>query len=180
MIRRLKYFCYVPCRWWLGYLIAPIFCWLMNVLSEHHYKGIKILSALAVQRNRKLFVDATCQALARIEIQDPRRFRALQREVKYIMCSTPRDFCVHYVRPWRVCRVNFSKYSFRLHPDESLRRYTCDLLHETIRGVLLSKKIPNAKSIRSRIEKICQIEVDRFCGSVTEQREPGKEPEIEP
>ena len=162
MNHKLSYICYSFRRWWVGYLVGPLAKFFLRKLSEHSYEGILFIDVLALGKNKAAFLEITIQALELIACHDPRRFRRLKKEVKYIICSRPHGARMIYSRPWRLCRVDFQQYTFNSPTNDVVLEYAVDLIHEATHGYLFSKRISYTESLQSQVEKICVKEGERF------------------
>jgi hypothetical protein len=102
-----------------------------------------------------LFVPKTKEALDYLAELDPRRFRRVQSEIRAIVKSGSNRYLGSYVRPPRVCMINFSSLSYDKGSKFSRKLYVCTLVHEATHGLIDSKGIPTNGKNRSRKECLC-------------------------
>jgi hypothetical protein len=178
-------------RWILWLLLRPIFLPLdasalllkkvllrTSVLAE--YKGIRLADFNGDTSDDEAFIACTLDALKLIEERDPRRFRRIQRELRYITNSVILSGG-QYRRADRECKVNFTYYQKgakglltldgREHENYLwyLAFYAATLIHEATHGHLMSAGFPYAPQYRLRLERICHMEEKRFVARLSSE-----------
>jgi len=123
------------------------------------HEGIRI-SHLTMS-DPAVFVRATVSCLDLIRQSSPLHFRRLQRHVAYIADCAISGFAM-YVSHSHAVKIDFAKYWRPEHEDLSLRLYAMTLVHEATHGYLCARFIPYTKRTRSRVERICGTEANRF------------------
>ena len=125
------------------------------------YRGISICSFTLSQVSGKEFMRRTLEALQLVERTDSRRFRRIQRQIRFIIHAELESGAC-YRRLGRICVVDFSRYDFTKDHDWYLYCYASTLVHEATHGAIYSGYVTYAKRNRLRIEKLCHMEERRF------------------
>jgi hypothetical protein len=148
----------------LRLLIAPVLIGANSSYSKRvncFYHGIGIIDSYYGLEEGK-FKEITIAALSLIEKHDPRRFRIVCRELRYIIEDPKRTVSGRYFNPLKICFSNLSECRFDEHRDWYLPQYAGILIHEATHGRLHSKSFWYSKQTKERIERICEAEQDRF------------------
>jgi hypothetical protein len=117
---------------------------------------------LSDTQNSALFRSAVPSALQLIKSLDSRRFRRLQRYVKWIVnCPLPYGGG-QYHYPTRTCRLDFEKTTPEPDPAYAAAAVASTLIHEATHGILWSRGIGYSAQLRSRVEHCCVREQNRF------------------
>lgn len=162
--RKLFYWLWLASRSPFYWLTMPVLRW----MYRHHIRG-KHKSILLVDWNNDpgdddAFVRDTMRAVDLIESLDPRRFRILQREIRYIV-NQELVSSGAYVRPLRACEVDFGRYHLDQEGDQYGRyfaHYILTLVHEATHGRLESMGFPYTPALRVWLERMCVTEEQRF------------------
>jgi hypothetical protein len=97
-----------------------------------------------------------------IKETDPRRFRRVQRQIRFIVSCTRPFGGGAYFSDTKSCDFDFVV----IRSDGDVEFYTpwyaCALVHESTHGYLQSRGIPYTPENRTRIEKLCVAEEQRF------------------
>jgi hypothetical protein len=133
---------------------------LRGVITDTH-KGIALGDVNFDPGDDAEFITRTKQALDLIEEKDPRRFRRVQTEIRFIV-NKELNASGQYGRATRCCFVDFGRYPFHTHPDWYLLLYAGTIVHEATHGALCSRGIPYTLGNREQIERICHAEQHRF------------------
>jgi hypothetical protein len=123
------------------------------------HEGIRI--SHLTKSNPAVFVRATVSCLDLIRQSSPLHFRRLHRHVAYIADSAISGFA-KYVSHSHAVKIDFAKYWRPEHEDLSLRLYAMTLVHEATHGYLCAHFIPYTMRTRSRVERMCETEANRF------------------
>jgi len=107
------------------------------------------------------FVIPTREAMALIRNIDPRRYRRVCRQFRYIVNQELGEGG-NYEQKLKVCNVDYSRLLSSDNPQWRLRQYAFLLIHEATHGLLLDKGIPYSKENRERVERLCHLEEYRF------------------
>src|SRR5690348_2743535 len=105
--------------------------WLVRTSVRDRYGPIYLVDMTANQEDDG-FVTFTKQALNLIERTDPRRYRRVEREIRYIV-NTYLVSSAEYRRGIRRCSVDFARYKVDpSHPryEWYLASFACTLIHE--------------------------------------------------
>lgn len=136
-----------------------------------NYESIRLVN-LALEPGKEEhdrdFVLFTKNALDLIKHVDPRRYRRIVREVRYIANSYIMTGG-YYLRDLRRISVNFPLYKMdKSDPryDLHLAIYACMLIHEATHGDLLSRGIPYNDKTWERCERLCFQEEKRFMSQI--------------
>jgi hypothetical protein len=128
-----------------------------SVQTSHH--GIRI--SHLTKGDPAIFARVTVSCLDLIRKSSPLHFRRLQNHVAYIADSAIYG-CAMYMPHSRAVKLDFAKYWRPENEDLSLRLYAMTLVHEATHGYLCAHFIPYTKRTRSRVERICVTEGNRF------------------
>lgn len=114
-------------------------------------------------------------ALELIERKDPRRFRLIQREVKFIVNEVVAPDGAQYHRFARLISTDLTRYCERIEADkEHYDWYVASLattfVHEATHGRIFSFHIAYTKPLRERIESLCCREQKRFASRLDTTR----------
>lgn len=138
--------------------------WMLRSHVCGGYKSI-LLADMTVKRQRTAeFAAFTLDALRLIERTDPRRFRYLQREVRYVV-NVPLLSGAAYKRETRRCSIDFQRYAIRLEMPERewyLAAYASAIVHEATHGRIHHFGIAYNETTWERIERLCRTEERRF------------------
>lgn len=117
---------------------------------------------LADAQDSTLFRSAVPAALQLIKDLDSRRYRRLQRHIKWIVnCPLPYGGG-QYHYPTRTCRLDFEKTAYEADPEYITAATASTLVHEATHGVLRARAIGYSRQLRSRVERCCVREQNRF------------------
>ncbi len=108
------------------------------------------------------FRDTALAALKLIKDLDPRRFRRIQRHIKWVVNVILPHGGARYSWSTRTCKIDFEKTVWQ--PYESDAPFVCaaDLVHEATHGELHARGIPYSPELRGRVERLCVRESQRF------------------
>ena len=160
-LRIIRFWLYFATRMSIVYQIAAILCSLLHRHRLGSYKGIDISSASFNRSNDAEFLEHTIQALQMIESVDARRFRRIQREVRFIV-NCELNSGASYRRIGHICNVDFRRYDFGRDAEWYLRCYASTLVHEATHGAIYSQHVAYTRKTRSAIEKLCHTEEYKF------------------
>ena len=162
-MRPLRYYIHYTIGNWFPVVLAPLQRYLRSATALATIDGIKIVDSGRKKDPR--FYSDTVTALELIKSADPRRYRRLQREVRFItnMEKIEQLGWASYNRSWRSCEVDYRRMNTdRESRDWSLRAYAATLVHEATHGAIYSRYIAYVPRLRARIEKLCVTEANRF------------------
>jgi hypothetical protein len=134
--------------------------WLQRSGVVAHFEGIEI----ADLRNRSPhFRDTVLAALKLIKSTDPRRFARVQRHLKWIVNSTLRvPGLALYRHGTQTCMMDFVEPTPGSDAEYPIVSCASTLVHEATHGVVACRGIAYTKDLRSRIERLCVTEEQRF------------------
>jgi hypothetical protein len=125
---------------------------------------------LADTQDSALFRSAVPSALQLIKNLDSRRFRRLQRYVNWIVnCPLPYGGG-QYHYPTRTCRLDIEKTTKEPDPDYAAAAVASTLIHEATHGALRARAIGYSGALRSRVERCCVREQNRFISRLSGTR----------
>ena len=125
---------------------------------------------LADTQDSLLFRSAVPAALQLIKNLDPRRFRRVQRYIKWIVnCPLPYGGG-QYHYPTRTCRLDFEKTAVEPDPEYAAAAVASILVHEATHGVLRAHAIGYSVHLRSRVERCCVSEENLFIARLSPSR----------
>jgi hypothetical protein len=125
---------------------------------------------LADTQESSLFRSAVPSALQLIKDLDIRRFRRLQRYIKWIVnCPLPYGGG-QYHYPTRTCRLDFEKTAIEPDLEYAAAAVASTLVHEATHGALRARAIGYSTELRSRVERCCVREQNRFIARLSTSR----------
>ena len=145
----------------MNQILNRIELWTLRKSAKERYKGIVLCDLNFNDADDYDFLRRTKEALDLIEARDPRRFRRVQQEVRYIT-NIELNSCGTYRLSTKCCSVDFGKYPFDKNADWYRCCYAGLLVHEATHGSLFAKGFPYNPSNREQIERICHAEAQRF------------------
>jgi hypothetical protein len=162
MRKRLLFYTGYWCRNWRMLLSAPLMRYVDSITHDPSSESVRIVGARTGPEDRPKFVARTVEALAMLKARDPRRFQRLKREIHRISDMAVPWSTASYNRPLRECKVNFGRFNFEEDPELALQYYCCVLVHEATHGACYSRWINYTVAFRTRIERLCCLEAERF------------------
>jgi hypothetical protein len=141
-------------------LLARVELFVMRRCQVAEFEGI----LLSDFRGNPLFRDTLLGSLRLLKDIDARRFERVRRRVSWVVNLTldHRDKVAFYLRTNQKCVVEFLEPSPEDSRDYLIGLYAVILVHEATHGELFALGIPYTKDLRSRIERICVLEEQRF------------------
>ena len=125
---------------------------------------------LADTQDSSLFRRNVLSALQLIKDLDSRRFRRLQRNITWIVnCPLPHGGG-QYHYPTRTCRLDIEKATPELDPEYAAAAIASTLIHEATHGALRARGIGYSAQLRSRVERCCVKEQNRFIARLSSSR----------
>lgn len=149
----------------IAWPVHRVFRWLYTHGAVGAYGPIELVDMTPDENETGAFLESTRGALRLMEEHDPRRFRRLSPEVRFIV-NVRQKGSAGYVRAQRACAVDFGKLR-RRWPEASQQPllevwYAALLVHEGTHGLLHRLGFPYSPRTRERIEWICTVEQWRF------------------
>lgn len=120
-----------------------------------------------IQQKSPHFKTTLLASLQLIEDCDERRFRRIQRHIKWIVnIALGLDIGANYDFASQTCSIDF----IEPRPEDIkpwykifyAAEYAKVLIHEATHGLLISRGIPYNSEFRARVEEICVLEENRF------------------
>jgi hypothetical protein len=141
-------------------LSIRILIWMQRTSEVARFEGIVI----ADFRNKSShFRDTVLAALKLIKVSDARRFARVKRHLKWIVNSTLRvPGMAEYYHPTQTCRMDFVEPTPGSDAGYPIGSCASTLVHEATHGVVACRGIAYSKKLRSRIERLCVTEEQRF------------------
>ena len=109
-------------------------------------------------------------ALLLIKDLDPRRFRRIQAFVKWVVNVPLAYGGGEYSYSTRTCRLDFEKSVWEPHANYASAICARMLVHEATHGVINARRIPYSRQLRSRIERLCVREEQRFLSLIAQSQ----------
>ena len=95
--------------------------------------------------------------------RDHRRFDRVRRHLAWIVrCRMPFQAMAEYDHATRTCRMAFNDEMLPADPDCCIAWFAAVLVHEATHALLLTHGIPYTGSLRTRAERLCLQEQNRF------------------
>jgi len=134
--------------------------WIQRTSEVARFDGI----AIADYRNRSShFRDTVLSALDLIKRTDARRFARVKRQLKWIVNSTLRvPGMADYYHGTQTCRIDFVEPAPGSDAEYPIGSCASTIIHEATHGVVACRDIAYSKKLRSRIERLCVTEEQRF------------------
>ncbi len=142
----------------LGKLLKRVLLSLQKENEVARFEGI----ILSDPSNDALFRETVLAALHLIKELDSRRFRRIQKYVNWIVNVLLPYGGGEYSYSMRTCRLDFEKSVWEPYGDYATALCARVLIHEATHGVVNAMGIPYSKQLRSRIERLCVREEQRF------------------
>ncbi len=116
---------------------------------------------LADMDKRDSFRQTIGQALDLIRRHDPRRYRRVLRHIHWIISAKTPNRAMEYHEGINACILEFFEMP---DLDQNLLAafWACGFIHEATHGVIDSHQIACTTENRSRIERLCMTELNRF------------------
>jgi hypothetical protein len=125
---------------------------------------------LADTQDSALFRSAVPSALQLIKNLDSRRFRRVQRYVRWVVnCPLPYGGGQYHYRT-RTCRLDIEKATPEPDPAYAAAAIASTLIHEATHGVIDARGIRYTGRLRSRVERCCVREQNRFIARLSSSR----------
>ena len=160
-MRRIRFYIYYLLRRWRRFATAAFERWLLNQLALESVEGIKIVDISQRREIDRRFHTDTVAALHLVRSVDPRRFRRLQREIRYIVNNEAIPFA-SYDPVLKACNVDYGRHEATDNAEWYMWWYAATLVHEATDGAIFSRYIEYTAKLRSRIERLCHTEERRF------------------
>ena len=133
--------------------------WLYHKHEVAQFDGISLVDA---DNDTHWFTRIITAALQLIRDNDPRRFRRVRRHIRFVVNCTRPFGGGAYFGDTKTCEFEFmvprSEHDVRYY----VAWYACALVHEATHGRLRSRGIGYTPENRTRIEKLCVTEEQRF------------------
>jgi hypothetical protein len=101
-------------------------------------------------------------ALQLVKDADSRRFKRVVKHLKWIVNCTLDEPCAAYLHDTKTCTIDFKEPGSDEHLEFNAAYYAKTLVHEATHGVVSSRGVHYTPEVRSRIEKLCVTEENRF------------------
>src|SRR4051812_27705814 len=162
--------------YWTTMLIRWIDEFVLSTSIRDRFDGIRIANINYSADNGQAFTAFTKHALRLIEQKDPRRYRRVRREIRYI-ANVPLLSGAAYRRSVRCCEIDFDRYY--VPPEDlayewQLARFAAIIVHEATHGHLFTLAIPYTEETWIRVERICHAEETRFLARLSGKHYDGK------
>lgn len=122
--------------------------------------GIVICDLTARDLAKSTFLQPTVEALELIRKFDPRRYRRVVRNLKYIV-NRPMINSASFESARRMCNIDYNKAFTEATPWKPYR-FACLLIHESTHGRLMATGLPYNDKTWERTERLCWLEEYRF------------------
>jgi hypothetical protein len=141
--------------------------WVVKKSCVGRFDDVAICDLLATDFPKSAFLGPTVKAMELIKEFDPRRYRRVCRQIRYIV-NRPLISAGNYEREKRICNVDYNKHFAAESPEWRLRVYACLIVHEATHGLLMEKGVDYNNKTWQRVEKLCSLEEYRFAKRVDE------------
>ncbi len=138
--------------------------WLCESNVVDRYNGFVLADSNHNKNDDNAFIARTKEALNFVNELDPRRYRRIQENIRYI--QNIEHYASACYAPGEVCRIDFGRLDYEEKEELSLYRYASILVHEATHGYLKKRGIKTTKKRKIQIERICRAEENRFLSYV--------------
>lgn len=127
------------------------------------FDGI-VVADLRIHRNQTPhFRDTLLASLRLLKDTDSGRFTRVRRRIAWIVnCTLSVHGEAEYRHATRTCAIDFQEPTPVFDPQFLIGWYACTLVHEATHGEIRSRGILYTAELRSRIERLCVSEEQRF------------------
>ncbi len=132
--------------------------WMFHRHEVARFEGL----VLCDLRRSEHFRETLLAALCLLRDSDARRFARLQRHITYISNQILSGASAEYNHEQRACYVHFSELKEDSDPEYSAGWWARTLVHEATHGAVESRGVRYTPELRSRIERLCVTEEQRF------------------
>lgn len=147
-------------------LPAPVKRWLWNQFIVGKCKEIILADTTPSRDGPQTFCQQTSAALELIRCKDSRRFKRVQKRLRYIINGKLASGAGAYDKNPEACIVDFERFKFEKQPEGARCVYAATIVHEATHGEIERRGISWTKKSRQRIERLCHIETARFMGRI--------------
>ena len=135
--------------------------WLQRKCEVGQFAGIHIAD---IRGGAPAFLNTVVSALELIKLHDPRRFRRVERHVRWIANSTVSHGGQCYCGQTQTCRIDFENEAVAKHGELATVLYAARIVHEATHGVVGTRLegVSGSIELRLRIERLCFSEERRF------------------
>ena len=132
------------------------------------FEGIILADLHTPSTQTQHFRDILLEALRLLKATDPRRFERVRTHLAWIVHQTlERRGMAEYRHRNRSCAIDFLEPSPDYDREYFVGWYGCVLVHEATHGQIRSRGILYTPELRSRIERLCVQEEQRFVTRLT-------------
>ena len=148
-----------------------MYLWALQEKPVRHCGSITLLDANRDEDDDRAFFRTLEEALALLQQLDPRRYRRLKANVRLII-NTELTSLAQYVASLDCCRIDFAR--LRVFHERFGREWVtacvaATLVHESTHGFLERRGFRYVGELRSRIERVCVKEEQRFVRRVDDR-----------
>ena len=133
--------------------------WYQTTAKVADCEGIALAD---LKRKSGHFQETMESALALIRTADPRRFQRVKEHIKWIVNCTLEQPGAEYHKEFKSVRIDFEEPEEESDRDFTAGFWARSLVHEATHGLLISRGMEYTDELRSRIERLCVKEENRF------------------
>jgi len=126
------------------------------------FEGITLVDLRIPEDQTPHFREILLAALSLIKATDTRRFERVRRRLAWVVHEPYLFGSAEYRHNTRACVIRFVEPSPQYTVDWLIGYYARVLVHEATHGVICSRGITYSRELRSRIERLCVSEEQRF------------------
>ena len=142
--------------------------WIYRTSEVARFDGIILADVGNRRAQTPHFLEILLAALRLLKDADSQRFARVRRRISWIVnCTLGVQGAAEYQHAARACAIDFQEPTPVFDPEFLVGWYACTLVHEATHGEIRSRGVLYTVKLRSRIERLCVEEEQRFILSLT-------------
>ena len=143
--------------------IREVQLWILRRSEVARFEGIILADPRSPGERNPHFADLLLAALSLVKETDLRRFERVRRRLKWIVNGPPLYGAgAEYEHQLQACTINLREPSPEYPREHVIAWYARILVHEATHGEIAARGILYTPKLRSRIERLCVHEEQRF------------------
>lgn len=149
-------------------LATGVVLWFQSRSEVARFDGIILADLRSHRGQTQHFRNTLLAALRLLKETDPRRYARVSTRLSWVVSTTlSRHGTAEYRHATRTCAIDFLEPSPEYDSEFLIGWYACTLVHEATHGEIRHRGIPYTRELRSRIERLCVREEQRFVTRLT-------------
>lgn len=143
----------------------------LRLLQSSEVARVDGIVVADLSENSTRFRDCVLAALERVKSWDPLRYRRIQRRLSWIVNRRLTELgMAEYHHETRSCEIDFDERQYETDPEACVALLGSTLVHEATHGTIRTHGIRYTPELRSRIERLCVAEENRFLDHLAESQ----------